>query len=70
MKPPYIQQRQPMLSAGINLDDLAAALTDPRKRFEFPIKPFQIDLAPGTKVVIIASVAILSGALIYLANRK
>lgn len=59
-----------MLSAGINLDDVAAALTDPRQRFEFPIKPFQIDLAPGTKIVIIASVALLSASILLLATKK
>ena len=45
--------------SGINLEDLANALTDPRKRFEFPLKPIQFDLAPASK----AAILIIGGAI-------
>ena len=62
----------PMLSAGISLNQLIEAMTDPAKRFEFPMKPptAQFDLSPGTKITIIAATALLAGAIIYLATPK
>lgn len=40
--------------SGINLEDLANALTDPSQRFEFPVKPWkaEIDLSQETKTLI------------------
>jgi hypothetical protein len=59
------------LSAGINLKDLANALTDPEKRFEFPIKPMktEIDLSTPTKLVIIAlGASIVLASIIRISN--
>jgi len=60
------------LSAGLTWDDLANAMTDPNKRFEFPIKPmtYQIDLTPGAKVVVISAAAMLTLGMIAIATRN
>ena len=43
---------------------LKGAFTDPEKRFEFPIKPFEMDLTNESKVIIVASAVILAGGLV------
>jgi hypothetical protein len=47
----YVKQQY---LSGINLEDLANALTNPNERFEFPIKPWkaEIDLSQETKTLI------------------
>jgi hypothetical protein len=60
------------LSEGISINRLIEAMTNPEKRFEFPMKPIttEIDLSKGTKTAIIAAAAILATGLIILATRK
>lgn len=50
-------KRKQTLSAGININQLIGALTDPNQRFEFPVKPFTIemDLSRKTKSAFIAA---------------
>lgn len=43
---------------------LGGAFTDPDKRFEFPIKPFEMDLTQESKIIIVASAVILAGGLV------
>ena len=58
---------------GINLQDLANALTDPASRFEFPVKPFkfEIDFSPASKSTIyIVGGAIALGLFLNAINKK
>lgn len=50
-------RNQETLSAGISLNQLIAALTDPNQRFEFPVKPFtvEMDLSRETKSALITA---------------
>lgn len=70
-KPIY---RPTQLGAGF-WDKVGAAMTDPEQRFEFPIKPFEMDLTKETKNAIYASAFILAAgavatALIISKNKK
>ena len=56
--------------SGISLDDLAAALTDPKKRFEFPIKPIEFDLSPASKTTIILIGSAIAIGLFINASKK
>lgn len=58
------------LGGGISIQDLAAALTDPEKRFEFPIKPIEtkIEFTPNAAGVIIGAAAILAAGAIITAS--
>jgi hypothetical protein len=64
------KNNQLLSSPNISLNQLIEAFTDPKKRFEFPIKPATIDLSKETKIVIISAALILGGALIYNATRR
>jgi hypothetical protein len=59
------------LGAGISLNQLIEAMTDPAKRFEFPIKPpkAEFEMGKDTRNAILAAVALLSAAIIFAATR-
>jgi len=56
--------------SSINLQDVAAALTDPQKRFEFPIKPIQFDLSPASKATILIVGSAIAIGLFINASKK
>jgi len=64
--------RQPVASylSGINLDDLANALLDPEKRFNFPIKPFEVKTTKGTNAAIIGAALAIGLPVLILALKK
>lgn len=60
------------LGAGISLNQLIEALTDPNKRFEFPVKPpsAEMELGKETRTAILTSVALLAAAIVFAATRR
>jgi len=59
------------LGAGISLNQLIEAMTDPNKRFEFPMKPpsAEMELGKETRTTILISVALLAGVIAFAATR-
>ena len=68
-----LQRRKDQHLSGTFWYDVGQAFQDPEKRFEFPIKPFEMDLTKETKVIIIAGTVILAAGMIgsaYIRSQK
>lgn len=52
-------QRNPHLAESF-WNKLGGAFTDPEKRFEFPVKPFEMDFTPESKNAMYATAGILA----------
>jgi len=56
--------------SGINLEDVANALLDPKKRFNFPIKPFEVKTTGGTNAAIVGAALAIGVPVLILALKK
>lgn len=59
-----IQRRNTPMLGGEFWTSVGQAFTDPDKQFQFPIKPFEMDLTKETKILIIGSASVLAMGMI------